>query len=62
MLRTEVLSTGFYGSERMITNDDLTQWIEASDEWIRQRWGTVERRWVGNGCASERKVEPICAA
>jgi 3-oxoacyl-[acyl-carrier-protein] synthase-3 len=46
MLRTELVSTGFYVPERVITNQDLTRWIDTSDEWIRQRSGIVERRWV----------------
>ncbi|UCF18392.1 MAG: ketoacyl-ACP synthase III [Gemmatimonadota bacterium] len=52
MLRTEVLSTGFYVPERVITNHDLTQWMDTSDEWIRQRSGIVERRWVEDGVGS----------
>jgi len=46
MLRTVVLSTGFYVPERVVTNNDLAQWMDTSDEWIQQRSGIVERRWV----------------
>ncbi|UCC49689.1 MAG: 3-oxoacyl-ACP synthase, partial [Gemmatimonadota bacterium] len=46
MLRTELVSTGFYVPERVITNQDLSRWMDTSDEWIRQRSGIVERRWV----------------
>ena len=49
MLRTQVVSTGFYVPERVITNHDLTRWMDTSDEWIRQRSGIVERRWVEDG-------------
>lgn len=49
MLRTEVVSTGFYVPERVVTNDDLMQWMDTSDEWIQQRSGVVERRWVEGG-------------
>ena len=52
MLRTEVVSTGFYVPERVITNNDLTQWMETSDEWIRERSGISERRWVDAGAGS----------
>ncbi len=52
MLRTEVLSTGFFVPERVITNQDLTQLMETSDEWIQQRSGIVERRWAENGVGS----------
>jgi 3-oxoacyl-[acyl-carrier-protein] synthase-3 len=46
MRRTAISSTGRYLPDRVITNDDLTQWMETSDEWIRQRTGIEERRWV----------------
>ena len=52
MSRTEVLSTGFFVPERVITNQDLTQLMETSDEWIQQRSGIVERRWAENGVGS----------
>ncbi len=52
MLRTKVLSTGFFVPERVITNQDLTQLMETSDEWIQQRSGIVERRWAENGVGS----------
>jgi len=46
MIRTVIKSTGRYLPERVITNEDLTQWMETTDEWIRQRTGIEERRWV----------------
>jgi len=52
MIRTEVVSTGFHVPERVITNNELTQWMETSDEWIRQRSGIAERRWVDGGVGS----------
>ncbi len=53
MIRTEVVSTGFYVPERVITNEDLARWMDTSDEWIQQRSGIQERRWVdgGVGCS-----------
>lgn len=49
MIRTEVVSTGFHVPERIVTNQDMTQWMDTSDEWIRQRSGIEERRWVEGG-------------
>lgn len=39
----------------VVTNADLTQYMETSDEWIRQRTGINERRWArrGNEMAGE---------
>jgi 3-oxoacyl-[acyl-carrier-protein] synthase III len=49
MLRTEFISTGMYVPERVVRNDEFTQWMETSDEWIRTRTGIEERRWVAEG-------------
>ncbi len=49
MLRTEFISTGFYVPERVVKNDEFTQWMDTSDEWIRTRTGITERRWVAEG-------------
>ena len=46
MLRTQVVSTGFHVPQRIVTNDELTRLMDTSDEWIRQRSGIEERRWV----------------
>jgi 3-oxoacyl-[acyl-carrier-protein] synthase-3 len=29
-----------------VTNEEVCQWIDSSDEWIRERSGIVERRWA----------------
>ena len=39
----QILGTGAYVPERILTNDDLSQMVETSDEWIRQRVGVQER-------------------
>lgn len=35
---------GGYRPSVVVTNDDVCQWIDSSDEWIRQRTGIVTRR------------------
>jgi 3-oxoacyl-[acyl-carrier-protein] synthase III len=49
MPRTAFISTGFSVPERVVTNDELTQWWDTSDEWIRERTGIVQRHWVEPG-------------
>ena len=49
MRRTQFLSTGFRVPDRVVTNDELASMMDTSDEWIRQRSGIVERRWVETG-------------
>ena len=49
MPRTEFISTGLYVPERTLTNDELRQWWDTSDEWIRERTGIERRHWVVPG-------------
>ena len=46
MKRTVIKSTGRYLPPRIVTNHDLTQWMDTSDEWIRQRTGIEQRHWI----------------
>ncbi len=46
MTRAAVIGTGHYVPDRVVTNDELTRWMNTSDEWITQRSGIRERRWV----------------
>lgn len=34
---------------RVVDNAEMCTYIDSSDEWIQQRTGIVERRWVGEG-------------
>jgi 3-oxoacyl-[acyl-carrier-protein] synthase-3 len=40
----EVVSTGRFLPDRVLTNADLEKMVETSDEWIRERTGIRERR------------------
>lgn len=44
--RARITGVGHYVPDRLVTNQDLTQWMDTSDDWIRQRSGIGERRWV----------------
>jgi 3-oxoacyl-[acyl-carrier-protein] synthase-3 len=46
---TLFLGTGFYVPSRVIPNQELTRWMDTSDEWIRERTGIQERRWIPEG-------------
>jgi 3-oxoacyl-[acyl-carrier-protein] synthase-3 len=48
-VRSAIVGTGAYAPDRVITNADLEQWMDTSDEWIRERTGIEERRWVPEG-------------
>ena len=47
--RTRFAGTGYYVPDRVITNDDLTRLMDTSDEWIVERTGIRQRRWVPEG-------------
>ncbi|HSM60981.1 MAG TPA: hypothetical protein VK849_09300, partial [Longimicrobiales bacterium] len=49
MPRTAFAGTGFYVPDRVVTNHDLTALMDTSDEWIVERTGIHERRWVPEG-------------
>jgi 3-oxoacyl-[acyl-carrier-protein] synthase-3 len=45
---SRVVSLGHYQPSRVLTNDELAQMVETTDEWIRSRVGIVERRVAGD--------------
>ncbi len=49
MVRSQILATGLDVPDRVVTNHELATMMDTSDEWIQQRSGIVERRWVENG-------------
>jgi 3-oxoacyl-[acyl-carrier-protein] synthase-3 len=47
--RSRILGLGAYVPSRVVTNHDLSQWMETSHDWIVERSGIEERRWVEPG-------------
>ncbi len=46
MRGSRIVGMGHCVPDRVVTNDDLAAFIETSNEWIVQRTGIEERRWV----------------
>ena len=46
---SKILGTGMHHPEREVSNHDLAQIMDTSDEWIQQRSGIVTRRFVDEG-------------
>ena len=44
-----ITGIGHYVPKNVITNHDLTQVMDTSDEWIRERTGIEERRYIDKG-------------
>lgn len=41
---SRIMGFGVHRPDIVVTNEDVCQWIDSSDEWIRQRTGIVTRR------------------
>lgn len=52
LLGVEILSTGAYVPEKVVTNDDLHDQLGFDSAWIEQRSGVKERRHVPDGMAT----------
>jgi 3-oxoacyl-[acyl-carrier-protein] synthase III len=46
MPQSKIAGIGKYVPENIVTNNDLTAYIETSDEWIQERTGIMERRYA----------------
>ncbi len=46
MTQAAIIGTGFFVPDNIVTNEDLTQWMDTSDVWITERSGIKERRWL----------------
>ncbi|TWI74332.1 3-oxoacyl-[acyl-carrier-protein] synthase III [Desulfobotulus alkaliphilus] len=46
MKRSLIRSTGRYIPPRLVTNEDLTRFMDTTDEWIQQRTGIEQRYWI----------------
>ena len=44
-----IAGTGFYVPPKIVTNDELSKYMNTTDEWIRERTGIRERRYVEKG-------------
>ena len=46
MPNSKIAGMGYYVPEKVVTNDDLAQVMDTSDEWIQERTGIKERRYA----------------
>lgn len=49
MYNSKITGLGFYVPENVVTNEDLTKFMDTSDAWIQERTGIKERRWIEEG-------------
>ncbi|MFC0605244.1 3-oxoacyl-ACP synthase III family protein [Winogradskyella pulchriflava] len=49
MYNSKIIGLGKYVPDNVVTNDDLSKMMDTNDEWIQERTGIKERRWVKKG-------------
>ncbi len=49
MIKSKIVTTGSYLPKKILTNTDLSQIVETSDEWITERTGIKKRHVVAEG-------------
>lgn len=49
MYNSKITGLGYYVPENIVTNDDLSKMMDTNDEWIQERTGIKERRWISKG-------------
>ena len=49
MYNSKIIGLGKYVPDNVVTNEDLSKLMDTSDEWIQERTGIKERRWIPEG-------------
>lgn len=52
MPNARISGTGFFVPPKVMTNHELSQFMDTNDEWIQERTGIKERRYVENGVST----------
>jgi 3-oxoacyl-[acyl-carrier-protein] synthase-3 len=58
VMRSAVRGVGGYLPPRIVTNAELSETVDTSDAWIRERTGIQQRHRVGEGRWSARVAPP----
>lgn len=49
MYTSRISGLGHFVPDNIVTNDDLSKLMDTNDEWIQERTGIKERRWIEKG-------------
>ena len=49
MYNSKIIGLGKYLPDSVVTNNDLSKIMDTTDEWIQERTGIKERRWIKEG-------------
>ena len=62
MYNSKIIGLGKYVPDNVVTNDDLSKIMDTNDEWIQERTGIQERRWIPEGSEDTSAVMGAKAA
>ena len=62
MYNSKIIGLGKYVPENVVTNEDLSKIMDTNDEWITERTGIKERRWVKDGDGNTTTTMGVKAA
>ena len=62
MYNSKIIGLGSYVPDNVVTNDVLSKMMDTNDEWIQERTGIKERRWVKEGSEDTSAVMGAKAA
>lgn len=62
MYNSKIIGLGYYVPDNVVTNDDLSKIMDTNDEWIQERTGIQERRWVVPNAGDTTSVMGVKAA
>ena len=60
MIRSKIAGIGKYLPEQVVTNDDLKEYMDTTDEWIRERTGIEERRYAKKHLETATRFYRVC--
>ena len=62
MYNSKISGLGFYLPDNIVTNNDLEKIMDTTDNWIKERTGIEERRWVKSDSDDTTSVMGVKAA
>jgi len=62
MYNSKIIGLGKYLPDNIVTNEDLSRMMDTNDEWIQERTGIKERRWIKEGTDDSSAVMGAKAA
>lgn len=62
MYNSKIIGLGKYLPDNVVTNHDLSKMMDTNDEWIQERTGIKERRWIKKGSEDTSAVMGAKAA